>query len=87
MSLVAATPGATLTYTNDWSSWLPSGDSISSRLWTIVPDEGSMLTDTTSAIVTATGFVRGKDYRLLEQITTANGLVASRGFTVRCEKR
>ena len=80
-------PGDTLTWSNDWTDFLASGDSISSRVWTIDPDTSpSLLSGITGATVTVAGLTAGTVYSLTEKITTANGVVAERSTTIRCEE-
>lgn len=88
MSLVPATPASELSFQNDWSSYLASaGQAIASQVWTISPDEGSMLTNATQSIVSVKGFLRGKDYVLTETITGDGTppVKEARSFTIRCE--
>ena len=83
-------PTDKLDYQHDWSDFLASGDSISTRLWSIDPDDGgspSLLSNVTSAAVFVEGLQAGIVYRLSEKITTANGVVAERSITIRCGEK
>lgn len=87
MSVRVQEPGSTATYNSDWSAYLASGETISAYLWTITPDEGSMLTNDTTSICTVANVVRGRHYALIEKITTSAGRVAERLWQVVCERK
>ena len=75
-------------YQHDWSDFLASGDSISSRVWSIDPDASpSYLSQITSAAVFVGNLDLGVVYVLSEKITTANGVIAQRSITIRCEEK
>lgn len=77
--------GDTLDWQQDWSDFLGDGDSISSRVWTISPDDSpTLLSSITSASVIVSGLTAGTTYELLETITTANSIVGQRGITLIC---
>ena len=79
-------PSDKLVWSHDWTKFLASGDSVSSRVWTLDPDSSpSKLTNETTANVTIDNLVAGTVYRLQEKITTANGEDAERSLTIRCE--
>ena len=85
-------PESLLDYQYDWTDWIASGDSISARLWSVTPLNGTSpetpaLTNATTAAVKISGCQLGSVYRLVEHITTANGLEADRTVTLRCEHR
>lgn len=88
MSYQLADPDSVLDWQFDWSSWLASGDSISTHQWSIAPASGSpsgpTLTNDTSATVTVSGLELGKVYRLVDHITTVAGLEADRTIVLRC---
>lgn len=81
------TPDSVLTFSNDWTVWLPGGQAITSHLWSIAPDEGSMIAAATATVATVSGFVAGKVYRLKEVVVTDGGLTAARQIILRCEDR
>lgn len=93
MSYQLIDPGASLTFSHDWSSWLDYGspaDTIQTRQWTITPlNPGTpatpALTNSTSEIVTVEGCLAGKVYYLTEHIVTAAGLEDERTVVLRCE--
>lgn len=89
MSAIVAAPGARIDLENDWSAFLPSGDSRDSGNWTIHPDElapgDTMLENPTEAKVWIKEgtLVNGKTYVLEEKITSADGRTpGARGFTI-----
>lgn len=85
MPLKVMDPDDKLDWSHDWTDFLASGDSISSRVWSINPDASpTLLSNTTSASVTVDGLTAGVVYRLSEKITTANGLDGERSLTIRC---
>ena len=89
MPLKIMDPNDTLSWQHDWTDFLATGESISSRVWTVDPDDSpSLLSNTTSAAVVISGLTAGQVYRLSERITTnatpAN--VAERALTIRCEE-
>lgn len=87
MPLRGQDPGDTLTWTHDWSDFLAESETISSRVWTIVPDSSpSLLSSTTAAAVVVAGLTRGTTYLLTEQITTNLGNVKQKSLTLRCEQ-
>lgn len=70
------TPGATLDFKQDWSGWLPSGDTIDSSSWSVETgltiDSSSNNTTTATAVIS--GGTAGKVYKVENTIVTANGL-------------
>lgn len=90
---------ADLDYTCDWQAYLEDngspGDSISTAVWSITPQEGSpetpALSGASQTATTATVFVsgcqRGQVYRLINRITTAQGRTDERTITLLCENR
>lgn len=77
-------PDEDLTWLHDWTDWLPGGEAISSRQWSISPT-GPTLSNATAATVQATDFTSGIVYRLKEVVTTDGGLVGSREIVLRCQ--
>lgn len=81
-------PADTLDWANDWTNFLAAGDTISAHQWTIEPEESpTLLTNPTSASVLVSGLTKGVVYILSDEITTANGIIAERSVTIRCEQR
>lgn len=63
-----------------WSTWLPSGDTISTSTWTvpdgITEDDARTTNDTTTATIWLSGGTVGQKYRVVNSITTAQGRIA-----------
>lgn len=78
---------ATLDYTQNWSNWLASGDTIATSSWSsetgITID--SHTNDTTTATVVVSGGTNGKTYKLTNTITTSNGLDESMSWFVKIQ--
>ena len=84
MSTFIKDPDANLDYKVDWSSWLPDGDTIASAQW-IVPDEltaGQQTNDDTSATVWLSGGTARQRVQVTCRITTTQGRVDDRSFTL-----
>lgn len=83
---------AQLTYTFDWSDWLPTGDSLASVVYSVaarrndptpIVIESSGLTDSnTDTYVELSGGQTNKTYIVTAKITTVDGLVDRRAFRV-----
>lgn len=89
-------PDAKLDYLMDWSSWLPSGDTISSSAWAIdvAPDTSLAIAGspapsntTTTATCWLTGGTLGQKYVLRNRITTASGRTEDRSVAIVVEAR
>jgi hypothetical protein len=88
MSTFRKDPSALLDYALDWSPWLVD-DTIASVEWTVptgLTVDSSSHTNTVATIWLAGGEV-GQIYRLVCQITTQEGRIDQRSFTIRCEER
>lgn len=93
---ISKDPQAQLFYTFDWSEWLPSGDTISSAVYTVATrvNDPSPLVKLASGIQSGTktyvelkeGQV-GKSYLVTAKVTTAGGLIDARNFKVKVEAR
>jgi hypothetical protein len=86
---------AKLTYTLDWSQWLPTGDSLSAVVWTIGtrandPDplikESFGIQGTKTYIQLSNGQVN-KSYTVTAKITTNDGLIDRRSFRIKIQDR
>ena len=79
------TEDGVLDYKIDYSSWLASGDSISSSVWTLpaglVEDTNSFTPSTTTILIS--GGTLSTRYSLKNKITTVSGLVDERCFHIR----
>lgn len=77
-------PDDRLDYSVDWSEWL-EGDTIASSTWhvdsglTVVSDAFS----TTVTTVLVSGGTANTEYKLVNRITTAGGLVKETSFKIR----
>jgi hypothetical protein len=90
-------PAAKLDYLMDWSSWLPSGDTISTSAWAIdppVPDTSLAIAGspapsntTTTATCWLTGGTLGQKYILRNRITTVGGRTEDRSVAIVVEDR
>jgi hypothetical protein len=87
---------AVLTYTFDWSQWLPQGDVLSSTEYTITarsndPDplikvsEG--IQDGTKTYVELSDGQVNKTYTVTAQVETNDGLIDRRSFRVKVQNR
>lgn len=81
-------PGARKPYTIDWSDWL-DGDTISASTWTL--DTGitnyTSSNTTTAATIWLTGGTHGTDYNVVNQITTAGGLIEQRTLKIQVREQ
>jgi hypothetical protein len=86
-------PDSELDYTVDWGTWLPTGDTISTSAWTIIPgglteSTGMPSTNTnTTATITVTSGTAGVDYSLINRITTAGGRITDRTIRINVRER
>jgi hypothetical protein len=82
-------PKAKLQYGFDWSSWLDSGDTISTSVWTVPTGitEVSNANDDDSTTITLSGGTAGETYTVANKITTADGYIDERSFDVVVENR
>jgi hypothetical protein len=88
-------PSAILSYTLDWSEWLPSGSSISTSSWTISTFSGDAAPITqvsttntgNSAIIRLSGGTIGKVYTITNTITTSGSLTDRRNFRIKVKNR
>lgn len=81
---------AQLTYTFDWSTWLPTNDTIASVVYEVAArrnDPAAMTivnsgkTDT-STYVELAGGAEGKVYIVTAKVTTSDGLIDRRNFRI-----
>lgn len=86
-------PSAVLDYSIDWSSWLPTGDTIASVTWSTsdaaLVVEASPAPSVASGIATAwlSGGVRGVRYTATCQVTTTAGRIDDRSIEIKCRER
>lgn len=88
-------PNARLTYTFEWSEWLPQGTALSTVTYTLqvrandpapLVNHGSGISGT-KTYVTLSGGGAGKVYTVTAQITLDNGNIERRNFRVKVENR
>lgn len=82
-------PDSTIDYGIDWSSWLASGETISTSAW---PDLGDLVSESESNTTTATaifisGGVLGATYTLTNRITTSAGRTEDRSMLITCQQK
>lgn len=96
-SYIDKDPGAVLTYSIDWSEWMPANDTIANSVMTVSTITG----DTSPMVVISSGFVAntsiayaeldngsaGNIYTVTNTITTTDGAVDVRRFRVRVTPR
>ena len=82
-------PDAVLDYKWDWSSWMATGDTITS--YTVTPSTGltldSDVNDTTSVTAWLSGGTADQTYTVLCQIVTADGRTDERTITIGVTER
>lgn len=85
-SLFYKDPDAVLDYKFDWSSWLPSGDTIASRVVTaadgITKDSDSITDTSTSVTVWLSGGTANSSYQITCAIVTADGREDDRSMLI-----
>ena len=89
MTTFTKDPNALLDYTVDWSAWLATGEVIDSVSWTVptgITSAGTSNTDTTATIRLGTA-TRSKTYEIGCTITTSEGQIDKRTFSVTCQDR
>lgn len=80
-------PGATLDYSIDWSSWLPSGDTIDTATWTATTGltvESSPAPSLAAGVATVwlSGGTAGTRYTATCQVTTTAGRIDERSIAI-----
>lgn len=86
---------AELTYTVDWSSWLPTGATITTATWTVENPTGDAVplvneatsNTTTRASIVLSGGTAGYVYKVYNTITTSSGSIDRRFFRVKVKER
>ncbi len=88
-------PQADLVYTMDWSQWLPTGQTITTSVWTletITGDTSPLVNEAatntnTSASIEISGGQAGKIYKVYNKITTSSGYDDRRYFRIKVKAR
>ena len=93
-SYITKDPAASLTYSVDWSDWLPGSDTLSTSTFaqesihtTANLTVGTAATVTGVTSSTISGGAEGQVYTVVNTVTTTNGLTDARRFKIRVEKR
>ena len=93
---IAKDPEATLTYSMDWSEWLPEGDTVTAVSYTLqvrANDPDPLIRDAQGVqtgyrtYVTLRGGEVGKIYTVTAQVTTDSGQIDRRSFRLKVENR
>lgn len=91
MQFYVKDPGAVLDYAINWAAgYLQSGETLSSSIWTIAPNDMTQNSATSAAGITGitvSGGAAGQIYQLTNRITTSQGRTDERSITVRVEQR
>jgi hypothetical protein len=71
-------PNARLDYLNNWSAWLPAGDTIVTSTWVtsdpaIIDEDESNTTTTATVWIRTSGAALENEYLVVNHITTAQG--------------
>jgi len=82
-------PNAVLDYAIDWSSWLATGETISTSDWTVPSGitKDSNEKDDTSTKIWLSGGTDGQTYTIVNRITTSADRTDDRSFDVIVENR
>jgi len=82
-------PDATLDWIFDWNSWLGPFETITNSEFVVdagITVESSTFTNKT-ATVWLSGGTEGQVYRVTNRITSSDGRIDDRSFTLRCTNR
>lgn len=82
-------PNAKLDYGFDWTSWLASGETISTSSWTTdtLTSSSPQITDNKITSVFVEGGVVGTSYKIVNTVTTSVGRIDSRTIRLSCKNR
>lgn len=84
-------PAAVLDYKFDWSSWLASGETISTQTTTAATGltvDSSSITDTNTTVTAwLSGGTAGTEYTVTNQIVTSSSRTDERAIRIRVENR
>ena len=81
-------PDARVDFQADWTDWL-AGDTISASTW-VVPSgitQYSASNTTTSATIWLSGGTEGRDYSVVNRITTAGGRINDQTLIIKIRSR
>ena len=82
-------PDSVLDYGIDWSTWLSSGETISTSTWTVPTGktEDSDSKGDTSTLIWLSGGTAGTTYELTNKITTSDNRTVERSIEIIVEQR
>ena len=82
-------PDSKLEYGFDWSSWLASGETVSTSVWTVPAGitASAESTGTDSTKLTLAGGTAGTNYTVANKVTTTTGQIVERSFVLMVEER
>lgn len=82
-------PDATLDWTMDWNEWLGPLETIAQSTWEVSPGITIVTESNTqkTAVVWLSGGTEGQVYRITNRITSSDGRIDDRSFTLRCTNR
>jgi hypothetical protein len=82
-------PAGIIDYTVRWSSWLPSGDTISSSSWTVPAGlvKVSEANTTTDAVIFLASGTIGQIYEVTNRIITAGGRQNDQTISILIEEK
>ena len=92
-AIIDKAPTAKLSYTIDWTDWLPTSATISTSTWTLETVTGSTLTNHadsisgTKTLITISGGTAGKVHKVYNTITLNSGLIEKRYFRLKITER
>lgn len=90
MSVMLKDDNAVIDFSEDWSTWLASGETIATSSWSVSPSSltiDSSTNSTTAATAWVSGGTVGTVYRLTNRIVTSAARTDERTVVVRVEKR
>jgi len=91
MSTFPKDPDEVLDYKFDWSSWLASGETISTATLSVesglTKDSDSITDSSTSVTVWLSGGTAGQKYTVSCKITTSDSRTAERTLNIRMQQR
>lgn len=81
-------PNGILKYSFSWTSYLGTGDTITTHAWSISPSgtgDPTLTGGTTGTVTVGTGGTRGQIYTLTDRIVTGAGIQDDRSVILRVE--
>lgn len=89
MTVFVKDPDERLDYTELWTDFLASGETISSVSWTVPSGLTNYSTSntTTTATIWLTGGTHGQEYLVAGKVTTSASRIAERSFKIICRNK